>query len=413
MNQRNFLPDLSDRQQRIELIGLIILSGFILAAFFHYIQGYYLERGYPFNTFLFYEPFDNFKDYLNPIRGSADLNPYEPIRITYIGGYFPFGYFVTFLYSLIHPWPFGLQVFLFTFLVFLAMYTKINLFPDQQPLTRQLLYILIFTFLTYPVFHLIDRSNFDTVMFMLIVLSLYAYRKQRYSLSAILLACTIAMKAYTGIFLVLFICDRRYKELLLCALAVFLLTLGSLALFKDGLFAEYQKMLLSFGNAFKISVGRGSNLRFSSSLYTLIVMILNPLHPGVHAEKLFQLGYMLLAFTVFAVGALRVLREKIFWKRVAILILLMILLPFASNDYRLVFLFIPMYMFINSGIKTRADAALTILFGLLLIPKNYFVFYNDQNIGMVINPLLLLALLILLVTPASRAIAEPAVNQAG
>jgi len=413
MNQNSFLPNASNRQQRIELIGLIILVGFAMAVFFHYIQGYYLERGYPINTFLFYERFDNFKDYFNPIRGSSDLNPYEPIRIIYIGGYFPFGYFVTFLYSLIHPWTFGLQVFLFTFLIFLAMYTKINLFPDQQPIARQLIYIFIFTFLTYPVFHLIDRSNFDTVMFMLVVLSLYAYRKKHFSISAILLACTIAMKAYTGVFLVLFICDRRYRELLLCVIVAFLLTVGSLAIFKEGLVIEYQKMLNTFGNAFMVSVGRGRNLSFSSSLYTLIVVSINPFHPKIYSDKFFQLSYLAFAFTLFTVSAIRILRETIFWKKVAILILLMILLPFASNDYRLIFLFIPMYMFINAETRTHVDTAITTLFGLLLIPKNYFTFNMEQNLGMIINPLLLLVLLILLVTPASRAIAEPAVNQAG
>jgi hypothetical protein len=82
----------------------------------------------------------------------------------------------------------------------------------------------------------------------------------------------------------------------------------------------------------------------------------------------------------------------------AVLTISIILLPYSTNDYRLVYLFVPLFMYIASAEKSPLDMPITILWGLLLIPKNYYhIVSDDANIGMIINPLLLVGLLVLLV----------------
>jgi hypothetical protein len=47
--------------------------------------------------------------------------------------------------------------------------------------------------------------------------------------------------------------------------------------------------------------------------------------------------------------------------------------------------------------STRHDLLIVVLWGLLLVPKNYYRLESPQNIGMVINPLLLVGLLICII----------------
>ena len=89
--------------------------------------------------------------------------------------------------------------------------------------------------------------------------------------------------------------------------------------------------------------------------------------------------------------------ERVFWRRLCLLTIAMLLLPNVSADYRLVFLLLPLGLFVREGKPSRYDLLLCWLFGCLLIPKNYLILDQDRNIGMLLNPLLLLLLTITLI----------------
>ena len=129
--------------------------------------------------------------------------------------------------------------------------------------------IFSLAYLTYPVIFAIDRANFDILIFVLLSLSVLFYQRNNFILSVIFLSLTIAMKGYSAILLAIFLFDRRYKELLLAAILVSALTFGSLMFFKDGMWIELSKMLISFQRANGIAFDMGSLicliLRFTSS----------------------------------------------------------------------------------------------------------------------------------------------------
>jgi hypothetical protein len=88
------------------------------------------------------------------------------------------------------------------------------------------------------------------------------------------------------------------------------------------------------------------------------------------------------------------------WQVLTVLTILLILLPFYSADYRLTYLLVPMLMYLGSREPMRHELLIIILWGLLLIPKNYYILQSFQNIGVVINPLLLAGLLISIIPRA-------------
>jgi hypothetical protein len=97
--------------------------------------------------------------------------------------------------------------------------------------------------------------------------------------------------------------------------------------------------------------------------------------------------------------------EKELWKKVMILVSAALLLPHASADYKLIYIFIPMLLFINSAKKSRFDLFYIIMFGLLLIPKDYYLFpkiisdsgYSDISIAVVLNIFIILAMIAVII----------------
>ncbi len=136
-----------------------------------------------------------------------------------------------------------------------------------QPKARlsMLGYAACIAFLTYPTIFIVDRANFDVVVFIFVALFALFYQRGHAVLAVVVLAPAIAMKGYPAILLTLPLLDRRFKELVLACLMARLLTFGALALFQDGLFLELQKMLASFQTASRIAFGSGALIRFNSS----------------------------------------------------------------------------------------------------------------------------------------------------
>ena len=72
----------------------------------------------------------------------------------------------------------------------------------------------------------------------------------------------------------------------------------------------------------------------------------------------------------------------------------MCLLPYASNNYKLIHFFIPLYLYINTDRKEKIDILYVILFSLLLIPKNFrFIIKYEFYSGVLIDPLIMLILI--------------------
>lgn len=74
----------------------------------------------------------------------------------------------------------------------------------------------------------------------------------------------------------------------------------------------------------------------------------------------------------------------------------MILTPYLMNDYKLIFLFIPIWLFVNAKEYSKFDVIYCALFGLLLIPKALILLNHPLGIehefsnSIIINPVLIM-----------------------
>ncbi len=75
-----------------------------------------------------------------------------------------------------------------------------------------------------------------------------------------------------------------------------------------------------------------------------------------------------------AIAGYTLFLEQTLWKKVFLTISLFLLFPLSSADYRLIFIFIPLFMFVNEKEVSGYDLFYALIFALLLIPKNYYFF---------------------------------------
>jgi hypothetical protein len=398
------------KEQRINLTCFIVLVGFMCSVLIHYIFGAYLNAGYPLNTFLFI-PTDRFMDFFNPLKGSMDRDPYNPIKIRFVGGYLPLGYFIAYLFSLIRipssfsisipilnslfgansRWALSFFIYNYLFICILGWYTYRNLYANQKPTAQNGIYWFILVFMTYPVLFALDRSNFDMMMLALTIIFICLYNQKKYLLAALFLSISISIKMYTAVYLLIFLVDKKYREIIFTGVFVAFETILSLSLLDGGGFVELQKFLVSSKLAQTVTFEKGTIFRFSSSIYTMLIVFLPDLFRNGTFNQIYN-GFVIIAF--LGVVLYIILAKPRIWKIITLLTIVMILLPWSSGDYRLLFLFIPMYQYFNNQKSSSLDKWCTTLFALLLIPKNFLNIRSDLNIGMVINPLLLIILFI-------------------
>jgi len=392
------MPQNDNKNNKIYIVSTVVLVGFFLSVLFHYVYGLYLNTSYPLNTFLFI-PTDRFNDFFNPYYYSNTFNASAAAPIPYL----PFAILLMRLFALLPPVP-ALVVMIFLFLGFFLFQNNRLIVNDifNRYLKPQVFFI--FSFLTYPMLFAIDRGNIELIVYIFIGMFLYGYYiKKSNWLSIIFLSMAIAMKIFPAVFLVLFVSDKKYREAIYCLLSTVFITFTSLGLMSY----LTKKSFLTIFNITRVSM---SNY---TKVYTIAMRGLNHGHTlwGIinvgSAIRGFSLTALLKPYEIFALIAFLIIAlfiiffEKENWRKVALLVLAMILLPHNSNDYTLLYVFFPLILFINST-DTKRSSLYAFLFGLLLIPLDYYYFKlpslpNDISISVLLYPIIMSLIIMLII----------------
>jgi hypothetical protein len=80
-----------------------------------------------------------------------------------------------------------------------------------------------------------------------------------------------------------------------------------------------------------------------------------------------------------------------------------LLLPYVSGDYTLIQLYFPLVFFLNARRVSRWDVVYVALFGILLVPVDYYFMLYDISISVIIYPAALVALVLLAILDRQRA----------
>jgi hypothetical protein len=380
------------RSEKISILSLIIVAGFAFGVAYHYYEGLILQRPYPWNTFLFH-PSIAFTDFGDVIREGKSLNPY----LQYKSAQYPFLVIIGYIFSSI---PYNFIVYTALFCASFLAFGIVFLAEDKW--YKNATHIFIITFLSYPFLFALDRGNFEGLLSIILLAFILLFTQKNFFASAIILAFAISMKLLPIILLVLFVPEKKYREIVLCIAATILITFISLLFFRGGLVSNLDFLLhtsnISSNYVFKLFTSIESNIiQRGVALLALIKIFYyeTGLLPRI-IYRHFSQAYLLLAGLIGLPVMLYVIFiEQEIWKRVTLLVFMLLILPTISADYKLLHIFLPLYLFINNKKASRLDLIYLISFGILLIPKDYYYFQkvitdapespNDVSISVVIN----------------------------
>ncbi len=394
-------------QIKINLVGAILLVGFALSVVYHYIMAMYAGNGYPYNTFLFV-PSDRFNDFFNPLSQTTDLNPYFGNH-SFRSNYYPFSHLLLVLFTALdkdHALYLFLAIFIVAFvgicIAALRSESKVELFRN----------VFILSFLTYPVLFTIDRGNLESVVFLFLYFALLFILKNNMKTGSILLSCAIAMKAYPAVFFTLLISLKKYKHVFFVILVTICLSLFSLLLFSGGFWNNADFILSGFhvndSPLFQSNnlVQRGVSLFSSLKIYLIEANLISRVNMDFVLKT-----YMVAVSMIFFILSLAVVFMDIkLWEKVFLLVCSMLLFPHISGDYKLIHLFIPLFLFIHEESVQKTDYFYAVLFGLLLIPKDYYFFQkvvsdsgtSDISIAVPLNALIMLVMIVSIIMTGLR-----------
>ena len=381
-------------KSKLQIICAILIFGFTLSVFYHFLLINYLGYdGYPFLTFLF-KPWDSFMDFFNIYKQTASLDPYKEFA-----NYFPLTFIFVYLLTLFPP-AVAFFIFSLSFIAFFLFF--IYTYLPRMNVFNRILITFIFSFMSYPFLFTLDRGNLEAWVFISIALFLHFYLKGKDALSILFLAIAISLKLYPAILVILFLFNRKYLNVIYSFSAALFLSLVSAGFLQGGVKATLHGIAAGL-SAFSGTMTFGpQGLQKNLSLYAPLRLFFDYITIQVDKfsfqnDQLFYNAYYFFALILFGVIAFFLYRYKIsLWKRVSILVLSFIVLPQISFDYKLISVFIPLMLFICSDEVSKYNTQYSIIFGLLLIPKDYYFIVDEVGIAIIFNPLLIMLMICLI-----------------
>lgn len=392
------------RDAKIATLTAVIATGFVVACMYYYYRSFYQHLPFPANTFLT-------PGWLSDLIVSWVSWRKCEFSCTGMDGspYFP----ATFLFVNILSWipdP-GLagKTLVTLYAAFIASYTYLSV--KTNLLAASIRDTVICTFMSYPVLLEIVTANVEGILFAFLVVFVYAYKRGNYPLSILALAVCISMKGFPAVFALVYVADKRYRDLFALTQWVIVLTVIPLLVFhggfQSGIAGYLARIYDNVGLYSKLQIIRtvGGAAPWSHSLLNVPRMLMGPQFPPMQQVLV---PYMLFALASFAAVTFYVIFvERTFWKRIAILTAAMCVLPYTSSDYKLMDFFIPIYLFINHRANEshkRFDALVIILFALLMVPKTWIIFWDNPwwNINVVLNPIIIVLVVAAIVVQTVR-----------
>lgn len=394
--------------RRVRLIVTIVLVGTVTSIAFHYAMGLWLHRGYPYSTFLF-DPNDHFRDWDNTYLYAQDFLHGQAGTFVY----FPFAFLVV-VGATLFPMRVGFALLVGLFLVVLIWMLRRWVVDGEEHRVVRLHDGFVLVVLSYPVLFALDRANLEMLLFVFMAGFFYfLYVRRSPWLAALCLAAAIAFKLYPATFLLLLLAERRLRLFALTiVVAIGLTALGTGLLAVAGGYSVDEVWRLSMAEkAVNLSNGMaaGQGLQHGHTLWGLVRA--PSMVSGASAPDWSTALYALVTAVIFTLIAVHVVfREGELWKRVLLVAVAALLLPFVSADYTLILLYFPLLFFVNAPRAGRWDTVYVALFGVLLIPVDYYYFAQlyDVSISVLVYPLALLALACLAVYDRATAGDAPA-----
>ena len=370
---------------------LIMVVGFLVAVTSHYVEGFYLRRPFPLNTFLS-NPVYRFSDLYQTLSVSGHPSPYLGSSAPLPSSYLPLTHLLLKPFTWL-PYFLALPLFLFSTMAAILWLLARQLLDLNLPL--RLLVTGVIGLMNYPILFMLDRGNVESLVLLILAASALSARRGAWKWSAVLIGAAAAMKGYPLLFVLVLVGGRRYRDATVAVVTAVALTLVSFMTFSGGLVENARAFINSLGAFFANNVGE-TGIQHGSSLSGLATAVAQTLPAMSWLHEMvapISLGVLLIGTAAVVSGRL------VLWQSYAVVAGLTVLVPTVSFDYRLVLLMVPLLVMLREPGGSLRRTSL-VLIGLVFVPKGLPILYGQVSLGVMVNPLLLLVLVLGLSTVA-------------
>jgi hypothetical protein len=403
------------RPQKLRVALWIMGLGTLFALLWHGWQGWVMGRGYPDNAYLYLRQ-SLFTDWTGVVEISRLPAPYAE----QFAFYFPATYllFQPFVWMGEQPslWLYLSVVVIGTLAVQMHVLRGIVHGPKKRLLASLLLAASSYAFVVC-----VARANVELGMALLTGWALLLCRRLHFGAAAVLLAIPVVLKLYPILLLALFLRRRHLRYIVVPALACLLVSglalltfsgsiAGNLALWQRNMTQyNFLYMIADRGLSGSASPWNALKIGFLTADYFRVFNLhLVPLSNGDHYSLFFLplshlyndtfLG-LLSGAVLFATFV-----EREFFRRAILFFLFLAICAQAGADYKLLWVHVALVVLIVLPRRRRLDLAAVTLMALVLVPKKeiYLTYlgrtdttYNDVSFGVLVDPILICAAIIL------------------
>lgn len=388
----------SSQRKNADLWFFVIIVGFAYSVYYFYFQGVVLNHQYPDNTFL-HNPGEQFDDFRNVVVHWYQYLPNDPSPNI---SYFPATYVVVSIFQILANISSTTISLLCLFAIFIAGVVKTS-FPYLNFLDRhvKIIFLFVVLFFSFPFIFAFDRGNFELIVYFLLSLSFYSYRKKRDFSAGFFLGFAGAMKLFPGLLIFVFVFQKRWKAVKSTILSAIIATFLALLYLPGGIVENIERMLLNMSLFNQVYAIGDSGLNYGNSIFG-VIKIANKAFCHYDVRTLLSVYVPSVIITFFIILYL-LYRNRNFielWQYISVLVIIMNIFPMVSADYKLIHLFIPVLHWLDES-KTKPSGPYWLLWGLLFIPKQY-TWLNGYYEGIIIDPLLMLTLLVIIFVDVER-----------
>jgi hypothetical protein len=208
---------------------------------------------------------------------------------------------------------------------------------------------------SYPFVFLFDRGNIEGVVWIPTAAGVFCFVRGRYLASALLLAVAASLKPYPGLFLLLLLPIRKFRDFGVALAATAAISTASLAFIGPNVFSAMRQLILGFqlAQVRYVTRYRPWEIFNDHSVFALFKQLLRLARgwpapgtlngPLVHAYPY----YIVLALAILLASLYR-LRELPTLNQIFGISALIVLLPPYNADYTLVMIYIPWAMLLSA-----------------------------------------------------------------
>ncbi len=200
--------------------------------------------------------------------------------------------------------------------------------------------------LFYPLWFEVERSNMEGVVWVAVTLATISFAGRWYKTAALFVALSASMKIYPGILLLIFLKEKRYKELAVSLSLIVVFTVAGLWSLDHNLLSALQEVLTGLAtlNSRFISGFLATLIGVDHSLFSPVKQVIRLLYPELARQNTQALNtkiafasriYSFTVLVCFAIAFFIWIRKLPLMNQLVVLLVLSVTLPPMSFEYTL------------------------------------------------------------------------------